>query len=198
MTKELVVSYYRENLKWLSEVRDYKITIYNKSNVEIPNTIKLPNVGREMHTYFHHIVLNYDNLSDWVFFTQGEPFDHVRDYNLILDTFPNSLSNSKLSVDDCHFFSNGVFNRKVVSKSNGRPHHFGILDINSLWSLLFVSPPINDYQFVAGCLFCVTKEQIRMRDISFYGKCLKITEEREHSPWEFERMMLQIFDKNVL
>jgi hypothetical protein len=198
MTKELVVSYYRENLKWLSEVRDYKITIYNKSNVEIPNTIKLPNVGREMHTYFHHIVLNYDNLSDWVFFTQGEPFDHVRDYNLILDTFPNSLSNSKLSVDDCHFFSNGVFNRKVVSKSNGRPHHFGILYINSLWSLLFVSPPINDYQFVAGCLFCVTKEQIRMRDISFYEKCLKITEDREQSPWEFERMMLHIFDKNVL
>jgi hypothetical protein len=37
-----------------------------------------------------------------------------------------------------------------------------------------------------------------MRDISFYEKCLKITEEREHSPWEFERMMLQIFDKNVL
>jgi hypothetical protein len=198
MTKELVVSYYRENLNWLSDVKDCKITIYNKSNVEVPNTIKLNNVGREMHTYFHHIVSNYDNLSDWVFFTQGEPFDHVKDYNLILNTFPDSLSNSKLSVDDCYFFSNGVFNQKLVSKSNGRPHHFGDLDINTLWSSLFVSPPINDYPFVAGCLFCVTKEQIRMRDISFYGKCLKITEEREHSPWEFERMMLQIFDKNVL
>mgnify|MGYP000471392467 CR=1 FL=1 len=62
MTKELVVSYYRENLNRLSDVKDYKITIYNKSNVEVPNTIKLNNVGREMHTYFHHIVSNYDNL----------------------------------------------------------------------------------------------------------------------------------------
>jgi len=198
MTKELVVSYYRENLNWLSDVKDYKITIYNKSNVEVPNTIKLTNVGREMHTYFHHIVSNYDNLSDWVFFTQGEPFDHVKDYSLILDTFPNSLSNSKLSVGDCHFFSDGVFKQKLISKSNGAPHHFGNLDINNLWSLLFTSTPINEYPFVAGCLFCVTKEQIRIRDISFYEKCLKITEDREQSPWEFERMMLQIFDKNVL
>ena len=41
MTKELVVSYYKENLNWLNKVKDYKITVYNKSDVEIPNTIKL-------------------------------------------------------------------------------------------------------------------------------------------------------------
>jgi hypothetical protein len=198
MTKELVVSYYQENLDWLSNVKDYKITIYNKSNVEVPNTIKLDNVGREMHTYFHHIVSNYNNLSDWVFFSQGDPLDHVRDYCLILDTFPKSLSESKLRINDCHFFTNGVFNQMLVSKSDGRPHHFGDLNIDTLWSSLFTSPPVDNYSFVAGSLFCVTKEQIRIRDISFYEKCLKITEEREHSPWEFERMMYYVFDKNVL
>ena len=91
MSKELVVSYYNENLTWLDNVRDYKITIYNKSNTELLNTIKLDNIGREMQTYFHHIVDNYDNLSDWVFFTQANPFDHVRNFKTILDDFPNSL-----------------------------------------------------------------------------------------------------------
>jgi hypothetical protein len=197
MTKELVVSYYKENLTWLNNVKDYKITIYNKSGIDIPNTIRLENIGREMHTYFHHIVTNYDNLSDWVFFTQGEPFDHVKNYDWILDVFPNSLGYSKLNVDDCHFFTNGIFKNMLVSLSDGRPHHNPVLNINSLWQELFVTPPVNQYPFVAGCLFCVTKEQIRMRDISFYEKCVKITEEREQSPWEFERMMFYVFNKNI-
>jgi len=197
MTKELVVSYYKEDLTWLNKVKDYKITVYNKSDIVIPNTIKLDNVGREMHTYFHHIVTNYDNLSDWVFFTQAEPFDHVKNYDWVLDVFPNSLSYSKLYIDDCHFFSNGVFKEKLVSQSNGSPHHLPVLNINTLWSSLFTSPPIGEYPFVAGCLFCVTKEQIRMRDISFYEKCKKITEEREQSPWEFERMMFYVFNNKI-
>merc|ERR1719248_86361 len=35
---------------------------------------QLPNVGRESHTYLHHIVDNYENLANWTVFTQaGEP-----------------------------------------------------------------------------------------------------------------------------
>lgn len=198
MTKELVVSYFNENLSWLNKIKDYKITVYNKSNIEVPNTIKLDNVGREMHTYFHHIVTNYDNLSDWTFFTQGEPFDHVKNYDWLLDVFPNSLTYNKLNIDECYFFSYGIFKDKLISQSNGRPHHHPVLNIDSLWSSLFTSPPPSGYPFVAGCLFCITKEQIRMRDISFYEKCRKITEEREQSPWEFERMMFYVFNKNVI
>ena len=137
MTKELVVSYYKENLTWLNKVKDCKITVYNKSSVDIPNTIRLENVGREMHTYFHHIVTNYDNLSDWVFFTQGEPFDHVKNYDWILDVFPNSLTYSKLRIDDCHFFTNGIFKNMLVSLSDGRPHHNPVLNINSLLTYPF-------------------------------------------------------------
>ncbi len=198
MTKELVVSYYKENLNWLNKIKDYKITVYNKSDIDIPNTIKLPNVGREMHTYFHHIVTNYNNLSDWVFFTQADPFDHVHNYDWLLDVFPNSLSYNKLKIDDCYFFSYGIFKEKLISHSNGRPHHMPVLNIDTLWSSLFTSPPPSGYPFVAGCLFCVTKEQIRMRDISFYEKCLEMTEKREQSPWEFERMMYYVFNKNII
>ena len=113
-------------------------------------------------------------------------------------TTSQSLTYSKLSIDDCHFFSYGIFKEKLISLSNGRPHHLPVLNIDSLWSSLFTSPPPSGYPFVAGCLFCVTKEQIKIRDISFYEKCLKITEEREQSPWEFERMMFYVFNRNVI
>jgi hypothetical protein len=198
MSKELVAAYYNENIEWLNNVKDYKITIYNKSNIEIPNTIKLNNVGREMQTYFHHIVENYDNLSDWVFFTQGNPFDHVINYDWILETFPHSLGFSKLKIDDCRFFSNGIFKTKLISNSNGSPHHHPFLNIDELWSSLFTTQPIGQYEFVAGCIFCVTREQIQLRDKAFYKKCKKITEERETSPWEFERMMYHVFNKDII
>lgn len=197
MNKELVVAYYNENLNWLNDVRDYKITIYNKSNTEIPGTIKLENIGREMQTYFHHIVNNYDNLSEWVFFTQANPFDHVRNYKLILEDFPNSLVYNKLNMNDCYFFTDGVFRTKLVSLSSGRPHHFAVLDIDSLWKQLFKSNPIEQYEFVAGCIFCVSREQIRKRDKSFYEKCKKISEEVLMSPWEFERMMYYVFNNKI-
>ncbi len=33
--------------------------------------IQLPNVGRETHTYLHHIVSRYDSLADWTVFSQA-------------------------------------------------------------------------------------------------------------------------------
>lgn len=198
MTKELVVSYYRENLDWVKKIKDSKVTIYNKSSLDIEDTISLPNIGREMHTYFHHIVENYNNLSDWVFFTQGNPFDHVREYVEIVNDFPESLNKSKLSIDDCHFFSNGNdYDKHLKSISNGLPHHDGSLNIDSVWFSLFTSPPPSEYDFVAGCIFCVSKEQILMREKSFYEKCLDIASNRNKSPWEFERLMYNIFNKNA-
>jgi len=197
MTKEIVVAYYGENIKWLENIKDCKITIYNKTHVEEPDTIKLENVGREMHTYFHHIIENYNNLSDWIFFTQGNPFDHVFDYIDIVNDFPKSIEVSRLSVNDCYFFSNGcTFGNKLQCTPDGLPLHSG-LDINGIWTSLFVSKPVNSYEFVAGCIFCVSREQILMRDISFYHKCKEITENRRSAPWEFERMMYHVFNKDT-
>jgi hypothetical protein len=194
MTKEVVVAYYRENIKWLENVKDYKITIYNKSYIDIPNTIKLENVGREMNTYFHHIIENYDNLSDVIFFTQGNPLDHVSNYIEILNGYPQTLSNSVLSIGDAHFFSDII---TFICDMYGNPYHWG-LDMNVIWKTIFTSLPPEKIEFTAGCIFCVTKEQIKIRDLSFYQKCLELSVIRERSPWEYERLMSFIFNQNII
>lgn len=191
---EIVVARYNEDISWLNEI-DLKKIIYNKGNDHIENSIKLPNIGRETQTYFYHIVNNYDNLADWTFFIQGNPFDHVRNMDWILSNLPLSLTHSsKMTIDDqVYFFSNGHFRRPLLSNSLGQPYHFDILDIDSLWGLLYDTPPPTHYEFTAGCMFCISKEQILKNSLSFYEKCLTITETREKSPWEFERMMNYIF-----
>jgi len=73
---QVVVAHYAEDLKWIKEASDAAPTasfvVYTKGpKMDDATTEVLPNVGREAHTYLHHIVNNYDNLSPWTVFTQG-------------------------------------------------------------------------------------------------------------------------------
>jgi hypothetical protein len=80
MKTEIVVARYNENLDWLKKIKkskDLKITVYNKGqdDIDLP-FIKLPNIGRESHTYLYHIINNYDNLADQTIFCQGDSIFH--------------------------------------------------------------------------------------------------------------------------
>lgn len=196
MEKELVVAYYNEDLNWLNNHKDYKISIYNKSNNEIENTVKLTNIGRETHTYFNHIINNYDNLSDWTFFTQANPFDHVLDYEVILKDYPNFSVYNKLKVgDECFFFSNGVdFKKSIVGRSDGSPYHWEKLNVNSIWEKIFINSPPPFYNFTKGAIFTISKNQIKIRSLEFYEKCLNCSIQRESAPWEMERIIPYIFN----
>lgn len=78
MSVRLVIAKYKEDVTWINKIKEHKITIYDKSESPIINSIKLPNVGRETHTFLHHIVENYDNLDDVTVFLQGNPFEHIQ------------------------------------------------------------------------------------------------------------------------
>jgi len=83
---EIVVARYNEDLSWLEQLpKDIKITIYNKGKDDIKYPyIKLPNIGRESHTYMYHIVENYNNLAEMTIFCQGNSIEHNPDFiNLI-------------------------------------------------------------------------------------------------------------------
>jgi hypothetical protein len=78
MKIELVIARYNEDLSWLKKIpKSIKITVYNKGNdnIDFP-FIKLPNIGRESHTYLYHIINNYDKLADKTIFTQGDSIFH--------------------------------------------------------------------------------------------------------------------------
>ena len=78
MSVRLVIAKYKEDVTWINKIKEHKITIYDKSDTPIINSIKLPNIGRETHTFLHHIVENYDNLDDVTVFLQGNPFEHIQ------------------------------------------------------------------------------------------------------------------------
>jgi len=81
MTTEIVIARYNENLDWIKLLdKNIKITIYNKGEpIDYPS-IKLPNIGRESHTYLYHIINNYNKLADKTIFCQGDSIFHSPDF----------------------------------------------------------------------------------------------------------------------
>ena len=77
MSKELVIAAYDKYLDWLDDIdQSTKITVYRKGNEVVQRqdeiTIEL-NKGRCVHTFFNHLHINYDNLSDIIYFAQDYP-----------------------------------------------------------------------------------------------------------------------------
>ena len=87
---QIVVARYNENIDWLRKEpfvnNIYSVVIYDKG----PNSVKnlfdtfdyqyLPNVGRESHTFLHHIYNNYDSLADITIFLPGSAMNGFKEY----------------------------------------------------------------------------------------------------------------------
>jgi len=77
-----VVARYNEDISNFAEYNN-NLVVYNKGNNDISPCINrsciknVPNLGREAGTYCNYILDNYDNLPEYMIFTQGNPCDHV-------------------------------------------------------------------------------------------------------------------------
>ncbi|KAH0556236.1 hypothetical protein GP486_005838 [Trichoglossum hirsutum] len=98
---EIVVAHYNEDLRWMAGVAEDCI-VYSKGtdtgSVPLPHIV-LPNIGREGHTYLHHITTRYDELADITIFAQGSIGDHI---NLNIVQMKNAAS--KMSTDSIMTF----------------------------------------------------------------------------------------------
>ena len=79
---EIVVAHYNEDLAWLKPVIGH-CKVYSKGGPKHTPELcfeveALENIGREGHTYLHHIVNYYESLKDVTLFTQGRVDDHIQ------------------------------------------------------------------------------------------------------------------------
>ena len=211
--KEIVISLYDRDLSWLSELNDdVKVTVYRKGDKSSYNgeIFLTPNVGRDVHTFFRHLYVNYYELSDITFFAQDYPFDHWGNLIEVInnDTFKEGC---QLNIMDGYYgFHNndtwmfGLYLSKhhgngyvLFCSHDGVPHHLGV-DVNGGWTRLFNDEypfdGISRYEFIPGGHFGITKEHAHLRTRDFYGKVVEILENDASSPWVIERLECYIFN----
>jgi len=174
---ELVVARYGENLNWLRRVPSaIRQTVYDKNpDSWAPASIPLPNVGREAHSYLHHITTRYDDLSEVSVFCQGHPFDHAFDFHASLRGFaahPESLPDFAwlghiIDTDDAR----GETLFRGWSK-NEAGHG---LDMNGFHRALFGEEGPEFYTFRLGAQFAVRRAQLRARSLDFWRRALEVS-----------------------
>jgi hypothetical protein len=150
----IVVARYNESIEW---TKSYNCIIYNKGDPieNTTNVTPLPNVGREGHTYLHHIINHYDTLSDYTMFLQGNPFDHT--------PYLESILTSSEWKKPFHVMSREIVHMVVDEKHN--PYN-----MLHLYKTLFNRTKPFSLWFGPGAQFCVSRETIRSRPKAFYER----------------------------
>lgn len=203
----LVVAAYEENLDWVKKIKHKKI-IYNKSKryVEESEDCKmfyLPNIGRESHTYLHHIVQNYDDLSDVTIFCQGNPFDHCPEFLRVANC--NSISRMNMLSQKCderdwpndenycgigHYY---LYDLMVMTKDDWDLQHkipFYIIGLDVMYPRC---KPMRFCKALWGANFAASKKNIHRFTKDQYQKLIDYHEEFWTFPWSMEIIWHHIF-----
>lgn len=194
--RSIVVAHYNEDLSWLRDIPDLAgcvIYVYVKGEMptcELPENarlIRLPNVGRESHTYLYHVLTHYDKLSEYVLFIQGHPWDHRTKEQVFgpYMTCENAFYPvaNKLRMPKWWKISQGG-----VKSSGGT--------ISDWWRRVFDQPyPSYGTRVVWNGIFSVRRDLILKRPLIYYERLFK-TLNHHSNPEEghfFERTWGDIF-----
>lgn len=222
MTRELVIAAYDKYLDWMDRLSpNVKQTVYRKGDEpqQRSNEIRLENKGRCVHSFFNHIYINYENLSDITFFGQDWPFDHFED---IIEVVNNQTEESRCQLKiggyyGFHFNTitvpsplGGIMWRLSPTKHHGKGNVLECysdgspqdsnpnIDVEKYWSKFFTQvPPPATYEFMPGGHFAVTREHAQLRSKEFYKTIVDFLLEDEIAPWIIERLECYIFNPNI-
>lgn len=155
MNVEVVVAKFNEDVSWTKNVK-HKVTIYNK-NREDDHLYEnnLPNYGKDAQTHLYHIINNYDNLTDFTIFLQGNPFDHY--------------------CENCVEFINSYkFDKEFhpLGATYVRDNEGCIKQATDYCDKMGISYEL-PFMFVAGMQCIVKKETIQKNNRDFYVKLIE-------------------------
>lgn len=217
-TIDIVIARYKENLNWLNEIdlsQFRYVYVYDKggnwqnTSANIKN-VPLPNVGREPHTYLHHIIVNWDALADVTIFLPGScdanhkwpvakrTIEHALETRTSVFIAGQKYDNNKMPSDMYNFQlsdwqSSTDINRQsnaesVLSPAPYRP--FG------KWYDHYIGPTIPFRGVGYYGIFAVARDHIKHHNIEFY-KNLKSQLNNTSNPEAghyFERVWISIFN----
>ena len=161
MTKQLILARYNEKVHWVKNLPpDIEVIIYNKGRHEGNN---LPNIGREAHTYLHHLCNG--KLADRMVFAQADPFYHCGNHfvNNMMEFFHGTKGFKSLSADILTILPNGnqweefgSLNRRLYQN-----HHAQSSAIIQVAQKHFPDRIAKGWNFGPGACFGVSLEAVK-------------------------------------
>lgn len=172
---EIVVARYNERVDWLQCFDPSMLRLYNKGGVlnSIPN-FTLPNVGREAHTYLHHIVAHYDNLSEYVMFTQASLTNNegclTNPFEFITELIQSSIYNMGVSRNYLRY--DHIYPTKYDMRESKATQRSAMMF--GEWFENFVKQPFEkNPKWFKGAVMCLSRSLIHSREKSYYEELLE-------------------------
>ena len=209
----LVVARYNEDLEWLKNKKfDYPTTIYNKGTNDLfykpkdCKVIQLPTVGVCVHTYFYHIIENYDKLPDVVIFLPGSCMDeHKRKKTLSTLSKTKRTKNSVFLVNKSEndilndFYDFTIDNWKSTNLQNSQLNSESVINKSEIrpfgkwYNQIFPNIKINSINYHG--IFSVSKTHIQNRTKESYQELIKFVQnhKNEECAHYFERSFIAVF-----
>lgn len=190
---ELVVARHREDLRWLRKVpAQVRVTVYDKGG-EAAGAIPLPNVGREAHTYLHHIVSRYDDLAETTIFAQGKPFDHVSTFHHVLRDLAAGRSTSDEFIWLGFIIDWDDATGSRLFQAWSKNHERAPLAMDTFSRALWDRPADERYVFFPGGNFIAQRALIRRNPRSYYERALDVAARLADAAHCFERTWDRVF-----
>lgn len=167
--KHIVIIHYNEDRNILiNKLKDskYPHTVYHKGNDPQEGDVFLKNHGTGDWVIFKHIVDNYENLPEYLIFTQANPDDHVHEFLLAIEsTFTSGFGSfcyarsfhSQYREEEVAFYPARLLLDKI-----GIEYHN---DTNSRKNLYYCQP---------GVIFYVSRDRIKQRPKEFYQNIINL------------------------
>jgi hypothetical protein len=212
MPFEIVVAHYNENLEWLTHV-SAEVTVYSKGDPpakDFERTSRLPNIGREGHTFLYHIVSRYDTLADTTLFLQGDihawndgtpphtelSLAELRERSLTL----TGHSATGFGVPGRFSLWDGMQwdkDPKRWLERRGKGMRMSDLTPGQFWRYIFGKEHPESIAWTGSGIFAVTSKSLRQRPLTFWHSLLNHFEEVNHANPEeghfLERFWMSIF-----
>ncbi len=207
---DVVVAHHNEGLGWLRGWEAHS-HVYHKGDPATPPLAglrgwePLANVGRESHSYAHHIAERYDQLADVTVFVQGNPWEHGRGWAAFLENAlalrgqggqPALLPFAR-DLHRCAAWPRGMA-QEVLSN----PRYPGVQPsaryptFEAFWEGMFGEPHPETFTHFYSACFAVTRSAVHRRSRNFY-QTLRDALAGHSNPVEghyVERMWCAIFD----
>lgn len=186
-----------EDLAWTRNVpRSLAVTIYDKTPAPgspWPGAISLPNLGREAHTWLHHLAERYDSLAEWTVFAQGRPFDHAPDMHQVLCRLATGPVPAEefwwlgflWETDDARGFPTFVHWTKNPERRE--------LDLQGFFHALWGESAPDKVRYVGGGQFALSRNAARRRPRHFYERARTLAAEFPDAAHAFERTWDRVF-----
>lgn len=183
---EVVIARYNEDLSWaIEEFPTEKVIVYNKgkNDLTLPKNFiikELPNIGRESHTYLYHIIDNYDNLAERIFFTQGSQeaernrvFFPLKRYKNIASTNCKNIISAQCHIMNENMSNYGLSNLKNTKWPDTVMREYNFIDFKH--NLIEIKKDKEkDFYGSYGAIFAVDKDIILRNNINYYKNILNV------------------------